>query len=390
MNFINISNFPYDKIYVLLSKGYRRNLINNSIKILKLKNYYGLSKWINNICKTKFNGGDIKYWIDGKKLDNRTGKIHPKFMPLYLVIKLAELNKENIESLHNNLLSYRSGGSGLIISPAILPIKVTPELDSIVTHLFGDGAAGDFTPSYTQKHREAVDNFIKKLENCFGQFEKSIYLTQGKYQVKFPKAITDILSEYYSIVSYKSHESKMPIQILNRKDKKFKLACIISFIVDEGNIRDVISLYSVNKELLSNIRQMSINCDYNCSEIRYNNKANSYLFTLSTKDIERLYQDIQNLSKEFPTCNLSFKDEAIKFIINRRTKKNPKNSSVTKKAVFNALKKGKFSALEISRATGYAYCTIIHCLEQLLKENKVKRNMIENKTYLWESTEFNK
>jgi len=43
--------------------------------------------------------------------------------------------------------------------------------------MFGDGAAGDFTPSYTQKNNESFENFIKKLKNCFGEFQKSIYLS---------------------------------------------------------------------------------------------------------------------------------------------------------------------------------------------------------------------
>ncbi|OGJ17068.1 hypothetical protein A3K73_01420 [Candidatus Pacearchaeota archaeon RBG_13_36_9] len=350
---------------------------------LNCKNYFELSTWINKKLKSKFNGGDIKYWIAGKRLDERTKKIHPKFMPLSLVLGLAKLNNEIMENLNKNVIYYRSGGKGLIINMPILPIKVTPELYSIVIHLFGDGAAGDFTPSYTQKNKEALDNFVKKLENCFGKFEKSIYFTQGKYQVKFPKALTDILSKYYSIVSYKSHESKIPNKILERKNKKFKLACIIAFIVDEGSIRDVISFYSVNKELISGIRQLVLDCGYNCSEIQFNKKANSYLFTLSTKEIERFYEDVQELSKEFPTCNLSFKESEIKFIVKRRTKKNPRDGKLTDKSILDILRNKKYSAQQISKLTGYAYCTIIHHLEKLSKNKMIKGIKTSNKTYIW-------
>ncbi len=72
---ISISNFPRDKIYVLLDKDYRKKLITNSMNKLACKNYFELSLWINKILKTKFNGGDIKHWIEGKRLDKRTGKI---------------------------------------------------------------------------------------------------------------------------------------------------------------------------------------------------------------------------------------------------------------------------------------------------------------------------
>ncbi|MCX6750686.1 MAG: hypothetical protein NTZ83_04470, partial [Candidatus Pacearchaeota archaeon] len=206
-NFIRIKDFPEEKIYVLLNKEFRKNLINTSINKLNCKSYFDLSIWINKKLKTKFNGGDVKYWIAGERLDKRTGKVHSKFMSLSLVFKLIKLNNENIEDLQKNIISYRSGGKGLIINKPILPIKITPELDSIVIHLFGDGAAGNFTPSYTQKKRDSLENFIKKLENCFGKFEKSVYLTQEKHQIKFPKVITDILTKYYSIISYKSYES---------------------------------------------------------------------------------------------------------------------------------------------------------------------------------------
>ncbi|MFH1711127.1 MAG: winged helix-turn-helix domain-containing protein [Nanoarchaeota archaeon] len=383
MDYIHLCNFPKNKIYLLLKKDYRMDLINKSIKKLGCKNYFELSLWINKNSRTKFNGGDIKYWIEGNKLDKRTGKTHPKFMPLWLVLKLLSLTKLGEDELDRNTLYYRSGGKGLIITLPLLPLVVSPELDSIVVHLFGDGAAGDFTPSYTQKNKVQTDNFIKKLENCFGNFEKSEYVTQGKYQVKFPKAITDILSYYYSIKSYKSYESKIPNIILNSADKKRKLACIIAFIVDEGGIRDVVSLYSVNYSLLNGMRRLILDCGYGCSEIKKNKKTRSYLFNICNRDIERLYADFKRISKEFPTCNLSFKEEELGFIIKRRKNSNPKDMQITRKRILDSIKNNQFSARQISNIIGYAYCTVIHNLEKLYKENKLKRVRVKNKTYLW-------
>ncbi len=305
-------------------------------------------------------------------------------MPLPIIFNLIKLNNNNIGNLQKNIIAYRSGGKGLIINKPILPIRITPELDSILIHLFGDGAAGDFTPSYTQKEKDAFDNLIKKLENCFGKFEKSIYFTQGKHQIKFPKAITDILTRHYSIISYKSYESEIPKRILERKDKKFKLACIIAFIVDEGNIRDVISLYSVNKLLIEGMRRLVLDCDYNCSEIQFNKKSNSYLFTISIKYIEKFYRDIKELSKEFFTCNLSFKEESVRFIIKRRNKKNPKNGKITDKLILELLKDNRLSAQQISKKINYAYCTIVHHLLKLEKDKIIKRTKISNKTYICE------
>ncbi len=388
MEAISISKFPKNKIYILLNQKYRGALLKESMQKLGSKNYFELSRWINKNFKTKFNGGDIKYWIEGKKLDKRTGKTHPKFMPLWLMLKLAELNKEKIVDLQKYIIAYRSGGKGLIITNPIIPIKVTPELESIVIHMFGDGAAGDFTPSYTQKNKRSFNNFIKKLKNCFGEFNKSIYFTQGKHQIKFPKAITDVISEYYSIKSYRSYDLKIPGKILKRS-KQYKLACIISFIVDEGYVRDVIIFYSSNQLFLSQIRHLVLDCGYSCSEITFNKTSGSYIFALKNKDIIGFYNDVERLSKKFPTCNLSFKREDIEFIVRRTTKKNPRKNRCIDSIILNLLRKRDLTTKQISKDTGYAHCTILHHLEKLYILHKVKRKRLKTGAYIWNS-EFQK
>ncbi len=379
---IAISGFPEDKIYVLLDKDYRKELIESSMNKLKVKSYFELSLWINKNSKAKFNGGDIKYWIEGQRLDERTGKIHPKFIPLWLVLKLVKVCNFNISQLDTRVLSYRSGGKGLIINSPILPIKVTPELDSIIIHLFGDGAAGDFTPSYTQKNKYGVDNFIKKLENCFGEFEQSRYFTQSKHQVKFPKAITDILSKYYSIQSYHTHESKIPPLILSHS-KSHKLASILSFIIDEGCIRDVITLYSSNLQLLAGVRNLVLDCNYKCSAIKEYPGRIYYSFNLSNNNLDKIEKDIEQLSKEFLTCGLSFKKKEFDFILKRTKVKNPKDNKITRQLILELLQKQSLSARDISRLLGYAYCTVIHTLEKLFEEKKVARSAKDGKTYKW-------
>jgi len=380
---IHISDFPEDKIYILLNEKYRKNLIEKARHKLECKNYFELSLIINRKFKTRFNGGDIKYWLEGKKIDIRTGIKHPKFMPLWLVLFLVNLVKDDLAILDKKVVAYRSGGRGFIVNLPILPIIVTPEFESIVIHLFGDGYAGDFTPSYFQKNKIAVDNFIKKLKNCFGNFERSVYLINDMCYVRFPKAMTDVLSNFYNIHSYMSYKSKVPIKIINRKDNNFKLACLVAYIVDEGNIRDVISLYSVNLNLISGMRKLALDCGYKCSKLQFNKKANSYIFTISIKNIEKIYYDICNLSKLFPTCNLSFKEKSIKFILNRRTINNPRDRKITQEVVIRALKERSSSAQQISRLSNYAYCTIIHTLKDLYNEGKVKRTKSKSKTFFW-------
>lgn len=391
---ISIADFPSDKIYVLLDKSYRENLLMKVMHKLECSNFFELSLIINKKLKIKCNGGDIRYWLDGQRLDKRTGIVHPKFMPLFLVLFLIKMAKEKVDKLDKHIVAYRSGGKGTVVTKPILPIIVTPELDSIVIHLFADGTAGDFTPSYAQKNKHQLDNFIKKLENCFGNFKFSIYNNQIRFQVRFPKAITDIISHHYQIKSYMSYDSKIPSAILNRAERNYKLACAVSFIVDEGNIRDAISLYSVNERLLTGIRKLILDCGYGCSRLQFNRKSGSFLFTISTKDVERLYHDIEQLSNVFPTCNLSFKREAMLFLVNRKKIRNPRDKTITRKVILSILGEKPSSAQNISRLSNYAYCTIIHNLEKLYQDGLVKKELFESKTLLWslndKPTEFTK
>lgn len=380
---INLSDFPEDKIYLSFDDVTRSKLIDNSVKRLRLKNYFELSLLVNKRFEVKINGGDIKYWKEGKRLDRRTGKVHPKFMPLWIVKFLSDLNKISLNSLSSNVLSYRSGGSGLIVNKPIIPIKVTPELDSFVIHLFADGSAGNFTPSYMQKRKSSFDNFLKKLENCFGSFQKSIYTTENRYQLRFPKAITDVISNYYGVKSYLTYSSEVPAQIMNRANKKFKLASIVAFVVDEGYVRDVISVYSSNKKLVSQIRRLVLDCDYGCSDIQFNGRAGSYLFTLSNKDIKKFYNDVQDLSEEFPTCSLQFRDSDVRFIIDVININNPKDSKITNEAIIEILSNKELSAKSISKLIKYAYCTVLHRLQKMLKDGVVKRKKSLNGTYIW-------
>ena len=76
--------------------------------------------------------------------------------------------------------------------------------------------------------------------------------------------------------------------------KKYLLAGLLAFIVDEGNVAEVIEIYSKNYELLKDIQNISIKCDYNCKLIRekyrygiFDSYSNEYLVEFVSK---RLYE----------------------------------------------------------------------------------------------------
>tara|TARA_Y100000310_G_scaffold200493_1_gene200522 strand:- start:4031 stop:5002 length:972 start_codon:yes stop_codon:yes gene_type:complete len=310
LNKIHFWEFPRKEIYILINKKTRKLLIENSLINTNSNNYYEFSLIINEKSKkyglkTKFNGGDIKRWLIGRYKDTRTGKIHPKFIPIWVVLELSKFSKLRLKELEKRIISYRSGGNGKIINNPKLPIKVTPEFDSVVIHLFADGYVNNKinTPSYCQRNEEDRTLFITKLKNIFGNFEGG--LVENKV-FRFPKSITFILSYYYKISSYKTKESTIPKQISN-KSKNYKLACILAFILDEGNIRDCICCFNTNKVLLSQIRSLFQDCGYECNPLRYG--SNRYWFSMKNRSINKLHEDIIKIQSSYPTCSLGSKYE---------------------------------------------------------------------------------
>src|SRR3989344_5451648 len=284
---IRLYDFPASRIYILLKHDFRNKLIETARISLKLENHYALAQWLNNKSfdynlNNKFNGGDIGRWLVGSNLDNRTNINHLKLMPLWVVLELSKIIKIPSKELHNSIILYRSGGSGGIIKNPKLPINITPELESIIFHIFGDGSAGDFTPSFFQKNEIANKQFISKLKNCFGKFDVN---TNDRFKIRFPKAITDILAHFYNIKSYHSDKIRIPLRIY-KSHKLSKLACITAFILDEGTIRDVISISSKNEIFLSNLVELMKSCGYECKEIKPHKPSNTFYLNMANGSIE--------------------------------------------------------------------------------------------------------
>ena len=378
---IKLNDFPATRIYVLLNEDLRKRLIEIARTRLNLKNNYALSKWINEksaryCLARKFNNGDVDRWIVGSNLDNRTNINHPKSIPLWVVLELSKITGISIEEIQSNVISFRSGGSGGVIYNPKLPIKITPELESIIFHIFGDGSAGNFTPSFCQKNPIANRQFLLKLKNCFGDFDESI---PQEYCIRFPKAITDILAHFYDIKSYHSDKIIIPSRIYET-NKLSRLACITAFILDEGTIRDVISISSKNRLFLSNLIDLMKSCGYGCKEIKPHKPSNTFYLNMANVSIEKFYQDYSELIKEFPTCGLANKHDRLAYIISRR-----KNKSVIiniDEEILNVLENEKLTTKQVSEKLGFANCTILHHLEKLYKDGILTREP-KDKGFVW-------
>ncbi len=380
-NEIHLTDFP-SNTYILIEKELRKNVIKRARINLECENYNQLAKILNGrsiACtgrKSKFTVGDIKLWIKGKRKDLRTNIVHPKCMPLWTLLELVKLSGTKLYDIEKHVLLYRTNGHGKPVHSPKLPIYITPEFESIVVHLFADGYAGNFTPSYCQYDKQAREMFIQKLKNCFGGFKVSMC---ERFSVRFPKIITDILTKHYNIKSFHSFKADIP-SIMFESSRLHKLALVVAFIQDEGNIREVINFTSANLKLLSQIKKLTEICSYKCNPIKHHPTNRVYRFNMSNKDIEKFAQDVKALENIFPTCSLFKKSIALKRIIDRKNWRTKGNINTQ---ILGVLRNNELTVQEVMGKVGCTYNLALKKLKKLLWEGKIKRKKLANRSFVW-------
>ena len=210
--FINLESllFLFDK-----AQSSRRNIqknvdriklmINNSTeRVEKDEELVSLIKNVGYIL----NGSDKMakvFTMNSRTLNKYINDKNIKKLPISFVTKLKQFTENKllcfnftIEEFQNKIVSYQAY-HGKSIKPEFqderkLPIKVTPEFESIIYHLMGDGhvrAIG--SGEYTQLSVIGRTNFLNKLYNTFGYFE----VTEKSFndgRVIIPKVIIDIIA----------------------------------------------------------------------------------------------------------------------------------------------------------------------------------------------------
>jgi len=319
---IHIWDFPHTLAYIRLNDDFRKELFANFIR--KVGSQQKAMDFINNSAKIyklnrKYSRLNLYAWIQGKKLDR--GKIKLVNIPLWTLIEISKFLSSSekagnllMQSIERNVKFYTSIGNANQINDPKLPIMVTPEFVSIVFHFCGDGHLGNKRDccSYKQKNKQGLINVLTKLRNSFGNFDysKSEF---GNYRLNIPKIISDIYRYYFNLRSLNTFEAKIPNSI-KLLPKEFLVAGLCAFIVDEGHIYEVITIYSKNRALLEDIQHIAIKCGYKCHDIKEKfarDKLDCYRFSISSNSYEKFYKDISELSKIFPTCNLTYKMERL-------------------------------------------------------------------------------
>jgi len=283
-----------------------------------LKNNANLSKIL------EINPHTLSHYIS----DNNIKKI-----PSNIIFKLIAFIEEKVLNfdfslleLENKVIAYKSYHGKQILpffqNQRKLPIKINPEFESILFHLLGDGYVAEIGSSeYTQVNLKGGKNFLCKLFHVFGYFDLPDNALE-KGRVYISKTLIKIIVNYYGFKTeqFKWDKSKLPVICFNRNEA-FKLAGLISFIVDEAHVgKSGITIYSSNKVLLSQIRQLAYDLGLESSEIKLkpgkNSTKDSFRFYLYKRSVKKLFIQSKRLEEDYSSCNFAQKEAKISQIAN--------------------------------------------------------------------------
>ncbi len=324
-NKIHIWQLPSTKIYVLLESIYRNEVISDALekaKKLRIMNnkdkYRKLLLWLNKQSKryginSKFGISDIQLWNKGSRIDHRTDKKHPKYMPLWVAIELTKFANHNLKELERKVTSYRLGGKGGILTNLKLPIKITPELDTLIVNLICDGSYYG-TPKYFNTDAILRKNFLQKIRNCFGDFEYKSY-EDGKH-IRIPGVVGAILKHFYKVESFHSLLARLPKKLFEHS-LLHKFACLLAYIADDGSISEMIYLNSSNRPLLEDARKIGVKIKIKCNPIRRHSKHDREVyFTISRKSLPRFLELYNRLKHTYPTVSLGRREHDLDKLTN--------------------------------------------------------------------------
>lgn len=390
---IHIWDFPPLNTFITIEDNFRTKLFND---LMNKTNFHRAAEFINDSAskygtERNYNAGHFCSWKSGKKKDR--GKIKSVNVPLWVAIEMSKTlsgseSRDNalMKDIEKNIVSYECSGTSIPVTNPIFPILLTPELVSVIFHFCGDGHIGGLSvSSYRQMIPEGLDNFLKKLNNCFGNFRinKNEY-KDGKLVI--PRVITEFYKHYFKLNNCNWDVARIPENI-KQMDKEFILSGLLAFMVDEGHISHSVEIYSKNKELLQDIADIANSLGHknsNFDEKFKNGVLSSYRIRLSLKNMDKLYYDMKNLSEKFPTCTLCHKSRYLENIVKRRERKwKQREHGETKGMILKLLDKPKTSK-QLAEEVNIGIATLNEHMLQLEKLGKVSKIERIKNANLWQ------
>jgi len=277
------------------------------------------------------------------------------FLPLDVVIELCNLAKIPLKLMEANIISYQTlKGHVCIINP-VLPIKVSPIFDMLLSHLIADGNIVKFKnkntiySSYRQYNDEIRRLFLIKSEKVFGKFEyKSEYFKNGT-KIYLPEIPTLIILYYYNLEceDILSKKARIPKMIFS-KSEDFLVSILTAFIIDEGNVDSSgISIRLCNKKLVKDLQKISNILGY---KPRFSESNQLYGIYFRVDETKNLFSKYIKLKKKFPEISMKKNEYKLKLIVDRTNKElKSEHAGSTKNKIVKLLKNKDMTIIELSR-----------------------------------------
>jgi len=356
----HIWQFPEDKIRVLFRNN--KEFVDNAIKS------FGTIKSLGDFLEIHPN--IISSW-----------KKYPLYIPLLYVKKIVDKLNLNWAEIEKDIVSYKGINTSAPIFNPKLPIKETPKIFSLITHIICDGSVNkNGIPSYINSNKSLIDNIDQTLKKSFGNINNKLYFGKGDnkncYEYRFSKIVIDLLEHFYKIRLYKAN--RLPKEIFDLP-KEFSIAVIKAFADDEGNVdlNRRIGIYSTNKKILETlIKLLREKLGFtNISDTKEKGE-NYYYFYIKSNDILKYERKIGFIHQS--------KKEKLRYIIESRKGKGMHGKvGETKEKLLNLLKDNVLSTYDIMKQININKSNINMQIKRLEDEGLIVQNNKIGQTVFW-------
>jgi len=278
MNILNLikPESYYCQIHPSLQKTLRK----------KIPNYTFISKKLGVSITTVSRILNInRYWINFKTLLNLSNFVQiDRQVVLSKIIQIKTKNSFPIDFNINNL--------------------ITPSFFRIIGHILGDGGIhiieneGKYRAFYTNNEKVLLNSFTDDVKKIFGKVK--IYRRKREVQADEIWLPTTLGYLLYNLLGYKelNKEKRVPLFILNCKDKKLIGAFLQAFYDDDGYLypqKNMILISQKRIELINEIRQIVRNIGIKPNQLlvhKSKNKTTMHYFSITHKDNIKLYNEL--------------------------------------------------------------------------------------------------
>lgn len=301
-----------------------------------------------------------------KGFSKKNGKVYIQYMPNWILKKSKGFLTNNIIKLIEcSILAYRARAGSAVKNP-ILPIKESPTLYRLASHIMGDGSASKGKmPYYSNTCKELLKEFKNDLK-YFGESSLIEYMNNNKVTlISFPKVIADVV-QYILKISFIKRNRLSPY--LFNASKACKAAAVRAFFDDEGTVSTVLGVYQSNFRLMIEIKtllnQFSISSGVISERLKKGRKPH-YTFAIKRSSFIKF--------KKLIGFNHPVKNEKLKFAIRTKLrKKRYRKIEVIDEIVYNNLKNEPKTTLDIANNAKFTLGHMLNHLKRLKNEGKIK------------------